>query len=92
MEIVSTNSLFDKAGICYYCCFLLFQIFLLTLWRPAGFGDFQKKTPKRMWLAQEFLQSGMFYRPGLKVSKDAASLLVSTRKKFFAWGVQLFCE
>jgi len=27
-----------------------------------------------------------------KVSKDTASLLVCTRKKFFAWGVRIFCE
>jgi len=26
----------------------------------------------------------------VKVSKDAASLLVCTRKKFFAWGVRFF--
>jgi len=24
---------------------------LLTLWRPLGFGDFRKKTPKRTWLS-----------------------------------------
>jgi len=23
---------------------------VLTLWRPAAFGDFRKKTPKRTWL------------------------------------------
>jgi len=28
----------------------------------------------------------------VKVSKDAASLLVCTRKKFSAWGCRLFCE
>jgi len=28
----------------------------------------------------------------VKVSKDASSLLVCTRKKFFGWGVQVFCE
>jgi len=22
----------------------------LTLWRPAAFGDFREKTPKRTWL------------------------------------------
>jgi len=26
------------------------SLFFLTLWRPAGFGDFRKKTPKRTWL------------------------------------------
>jgi len=28
----------------------------------------------------------------VKVSKDAASLLICTRKKFFAWGLRVFCE
>jgi len=28
----------------------------------------------------------------LEVSKDAASLVVWTRKKFFGWGVRVFCE
>jgi len=27
-----------------------------------------------------------------KGSKDAASLLVCTRKKCFVWGMQIFCE
>ena len=27
-----------------------FQLKFQTLWRPLGFGDFRKKTPKRMWL------------------------------------------
>jgi len=30
------------------------------------------------------------YTDLLKVTKDAASLLVCTRKKFFAWGYGLF--
>jgi len=28
----------------------------------------------------------------VKVSKDAASLLVCTRKQIFAWGMWVFCE
>jgi len=28
----------------------------------------------------------------VEVSKDVASLVVCTRKKYFAWGVQVFCE
>ena len=35
------------------------------------------------------LKSG---RELFKGSKDAASLLVCTRKKFFAWGLRIFCE
>jgi len=63
----------------------------LTIWRLLGFGDFRKKRLNARGFAREFLRSGMLYRPG-KVSKDAASLLVCTRKKIFAWGVQVFCE
>jgi len=28
----------------------------------------------------------------VEASKDAASLLVCTQKKFFAWGVRVFCQ
>jgi len=28
----------------------------------------------------------------VEASKDAASLLSCTQKKFFAWGVRFFCE
>jgi len=28
----------------------------------------------------------------VEASKDAASLLVCTRKNFFAWGMRVFCE
>jgi len=37
--------------------------------------------------------SGLVYPTDpVKVSKDAASLLVRTRKKIFAWGMRFFCE
>jgi len=49
---------------------------LLTLWRPAAFGDFRKK--KRLNARDLRVNfSGMLYRPG-KISKHAASLLVCT--------------
>jgi len=28
----------------------------------------------------------------VEVSKDTATFLVCTRKKFFAWGVRVFCQ
>jgi len=28
----------------------------------------------------------------VKVSKDAASLAACTRKNYFGWGMQIFCE
>jgi len=61
----------------------------LTLWRLLGFVDFRKKTPKRTWLCAGI----SLVRYALQtVAKDAASLLACTRKKFFAWGVWVFCE
>jgi len=64
----------------------------LTLWRPAAFGDFrEKKHLNARGFAQEYLRScsGIDL---VEASKDAASLLVCTRKKFFAWGMRVFCE
>ena len=41
--------------------------------------------------AWKFLQSGKRYRPGKRL-KDAARLLVCTRKKCFCWWMWIFCE
>jgi len=62
----------------------------LTLWRPVGFDDFREKKHKRMWPC-----AGIFPVSAtnlVKGPKDLASLLVCTRKKFFAWGIWIFCE
>ena len=61
----------------------------LTLWRPAGYGDFWKKEhPNARGFAWEYLCSCTGYGPGRK-SKDATSLLVCTRKKIFCLGVRV---
>jgi len=58
---------------------------IVTLWRPVAFGDFQKNTKTHVTLRGNF--SGPVSATDLvEVSKDAASLLVCTRKKFFGWG------
>ena len=54
-------------------------------------GFSKKKCLNARGFAREFHRSSMLHKPG-KVSKVAASLLVCTRKKFFAWGVGFFCE
>jgi len=42
----------------------------LTLWHPAGFGDFrEKKRQNARGFALEFLRYGMLYRSGKKTSK-----------------------
>ena len=56
----------------------------LTLWRSAVFEDFRKKTHKRMWLCAG-ISPVRYATDPVKVSKDATSLLVCTRKNFFAW-------
>jgi len=53
-------------------------------------GFLTKKTPKCTWLCVGI--STLLYGLQVKASKDAASLLVCTRKKFFAWGMRVFCE
>jgi len=56
----------------------------LTLWHPAGFGDFHAKTI-RSHVALRMRNSGAeSSRELFKGSKDTASLLVCTRKIFFA--------
>ena len=67
-------------------------IILLTLWRPGDFGDFWKK--KRLnarGFAREFLWSSMLYRPGKSLKRGGKSSSLHS-KKFFAWGLRVFCE
>jgi len=65
------------------------RLFCVTLWRPAAFGDI-KKTPKRTWLCTgiSLLLFGLQLKrlKLVEASKDAASLLVCTRKKYFCLG------
>jgi len=65
----------------------------LTIWRPATFGDSHTKTTEShvaLHMHNSHAKSGreLF----IKGSKDAASLLVCIRNKFFAWGIRIFCE
>jgi len=69
--------------------FSFIDLYHLTLWRPVAFGDFRKKTLKHMWLRGNF--SGLVCSTDLiKVSKDAASLLVCTWKNIFCLGGSFF--
>jgi len=64
----------------------------LTLWRPVAFEDSHAK-PTRSHMSLPARNSGAESgRELFKRLKDLASLLVCTRKKFFAWGVRIFCE
>ena len=65
--------------------------FLNTLMSGRNRGFSRKKHQNARGFAPEFLRSGQLNRPGKRL-KDAASLLVCTRKKIFAWRLQIFCE
>ena len=57
--------------------------FMLTLWRPLGFGDFRKK--KRLnarGFAREFLWSGMLYRPGKSLKRRGKSSSLHSKNIF----------
>jgi len=47
----------------------------LTLWRPAAFGDFLKKTPKRTW-----------HGPGQSVKRCGKSSSLHPKKNFLLGG------
>ena len=52
---------------------------------------FRPKTSS-FWLLYQHHSSTDCTRVLFKPLKDLASLLVCTRKKFFGWGLQIFCE
>jgi len=55
----------------------------LTLWRPAAFGDFRKKNNASTHVALRRNISDVRVTNLVEASKDVASLLTCTRKKFF---------
>jgi len=64
----------------------------LTLWHPGGFGDFHKKNSSFRWPYQCPSSSSNCARELFNDSNGSASLVDCTRKKFFGWGMQFFCE
>ena len=65
-------------------------VLLNSLASGCFWGFSEKKTRKRAWLCARILP--VRYALLVKVSKDAGSLLVCTRKKFFCLELQFFCE
>ena len=63
-----------------------------TLWRPATFGDFRKKNAYTHVALRENISAPVRVTDLVEASKDAASLLVRTRKTFFCLGAAFFCE
>ena len=73
--------------------FSIYFFFLLTLWRPLGFGDLRKKTRlNARGFAREFLQSGMLYRPGKSLKRRGKSSSLHSKKIFLLRGVRVFCD
>jgi len=90
-EPTNVNRIWQLKVTTYHNCYdETFGKLTITLWHPGGFGDFwEKKRLNARGFAWDFLWSSMLYKPD-KVSKDVASLLVCTRKNFFAWGCRFF--
>jgi len=65
---------------------------ILTLRCPAAFGDSHAKTTGSHVALHTFNSSAESGSELFKGSKEAASLLVYTQKKFFAWGLRIFYE
>ena len=63
----------------------------LTFWHPVGFGDSCAKTSGSHVALRARNLGTENGRELFKGSKDA-SLLVCTQKKFFGWGVLIFCK
>ena len=59
-------------------------------WRPVGIGDSRAKTTGSHVALRAPNSGAESGRELFKGSKDTASLLVYTRKKFFGWGVRVF--
>ena len=69
--------------------FFVFSINSLASGCFRGFSE--KKRRNARGFAREFLQSGTGYAPGQSVKRRGKSCSLHS-KKFFAWGVRLFCE
>jgi len=64
---------------------------MLTLWRLAAFGDFQKKTHlNARGFVWEYLRSCMGYRPGWSVKRRSKSSSLHSKKNFCLGGA-FFC-
>jgi len=65
----------------------------LTSWRLAGFGNFCKKNSSFRLPYQRPSSSADCARELFNGSNRSASLVDCTlKKKFFAWGMRVFCE
>jgi len=68
------------------------DVFYLTPWRLGGFDDFRKKNSSFRLPYQRLSSSADCARELFNGSNGSVSLVDCTRKKFFAWGVRVFCE
>ena len=61
-------------------------------WRPAAFGDFRKKTPKRTWLCAGISAVRYALQTGKSLKRRGKSSSLHSIKNFFALGVRVGCE
>jgi len=62
----------------------------LTLWCLVAFGDFREKNTETHVALRGNFSGPVNVTDSVKVSKDTASLVACTRKKFFYWGYRFF--
>jgi len=65
-------------------------IFLLTIWRPAAFGDFRKKRLNAHGFVREYLRSCLGYRPSRSVKRRGKSSCLHSKKYFLLGGCGFF--
>jgi len=61
-----------------------------TLWRPAAFEDFRKKSLNALGFAREFLRSCSGYGPGRSVKRRGKSSSLHSKKMFLLGGCGFF--
>ena len=65
---------------------------ILTLWHPTAFRDFHEKYTETHVALRGTLFGLVSTTNLVKSSKGVESLVACARKKFFGWGVWIFCE
>ena len=65
-------------------------LMILTLRRPAAFGDFFKKCLNARGFVRNYLWSGSGYGPGQSIKRRGKSSSLYSKTIFFLWGCGFF--
>jgi len=90
LQFVSLQSPYSSLCMILFTCSVMCSVAFHFGVRPL-LGIFEKNTKTHVALRGNFSCS-VSATDLVEASKDVASLLICTRKKFFAWGVRIFCE